>query len=368
MTTLLLITMLILVVGFALTIFILTRKPADDEKPDDQAMILMQQQLKEMRETLDAKLTQSRETLDNRLSQSQKQLQTQFFESQKQMQTQFGQSAQIIKTVTERLTKLDETNKQVMGFAEQLQSLENILKNPKQRGILGEYYLETLLKNVFAPNQYQMQYKFSDGEIVDSVIFIKDNVIPIDSKFSLENYNKIIEEKDPTRHEALEKQFKQDLKNRIDETAKYIRPQEKTTDFAFMFIPSEGIYYDLLVNQVGTIKVNTRDLIEYAFKEKHVIIVSPTSFYAYLQTVIQGFKKMQIEEQTKEIIKNVEKLGKHLGAYDEYMQKMGNNLSTTVNMYNSAYKEFKKIDKDVLKISGTSGTIDPLHLDRPIKD
>ncbi len=314
-----------------------------EEKEDDKSMQLMQEQLKEIRQTMDFKLN----------------------ESQKQIQMQFGQSAKIIKEVTEHLTKLDDTNKQVMGFAEQLQSLENILKNPKQRGILGEYYLETLLKNVFAPNQYKVQYKFNDGEIVDAVIFVKDNIIPIDSKFSLENYNKIVEEKDPARHEQLEKQFKQDLKNRIDETAKYIRPQEKTTDFAFMFIPSEGIYYDLLVNQVGTIKVNTRDLIEYAFKEKHVIIVSPTSFYAYLQTVIQGLKKMQIEEQTKEIIKRVEQLHKHMSAYEQYMQRLGNNLGTTVNAYNTAYKELKKIDKDVVRITGAEGNIDPMQLDKP---
>ena len=240
MQTLLIITIIILIAGFAATIYFLTRKKEEPEKEDNQTLLLMQQQLQNLRETL-----------DNKLSESQKQLQSQFHESQRHMQNQFGQTAQIVKNVTEKLTKLDETNKQVVGFAEQLQSLENILKNPKKRGILGEYYLETLLKNVFAPSQYQMQYKFTDGEIVDAVIFIKDNIIPIDSKFSLENYNKIVEEKDPARHEQLEKQFKQDLKNRIDETSKYIRPSEKTTDFAFMFIPSEGIYYDLLVNTIG---------------------------------------------------------------------------------------------------------------------
>jgi len=346
MQTIYIITTAIFAILFIVALIYFSKKLSSlkpEDKEDDKSMQLMQEQLKEIRQTMDFKLN----------------------ESQKQIQMQFGQSAKIIKEVTEHLTKLDDTNKQVMGFAEQLQSLENILKNPKQRGILGEYYLETLLKNVFAPNQYQVQYKFNDGEIVDAVIFVKDNIIPIDSKFSLENYNKIVEEKDPARHEQLEKQFKQDLKNRIDETSKYIRPQEKTTDFAFMFIPSEGIYYDLLVNQVGTIKVNTRDLIEYAFKEKHVIIVSPTSFYAYLQTVIQGLKKMQIEEQTKEIIKRVEQLHKHMSAYEQYMQRLGNNLGTTVNAYNTAYKELKKIDKDVVKISGAEGTIDPMQIDRP---
>ena len=335
----------LLVAGFLVVAYLLlTRKEAPKE--DNESMMLLQEQMKELRLTLN----------------------NQQGDMQKQLQTQFSQSTQIVKDVTEKLTKLDDTNKQVIGFAEQLQSLENILKNPKQRGILGEYFLETLLKNVFAPSQYQMQYKFNDGEIVDAIIRVKDNIIPIDSKFSLENYNKIVEEKDKSRHEQLEKQFKLDLKKRIDETSKYIRPTEGTTDFAFMFIPSEGIYYDLLVNQVGAVKVNTRDLIEYAFNEKKVIIVSPTSFYAYLQTVIHGLKKMQIEEQTKEIIKNVQKLQQHLGAYDEYMQKMGNNLGTTVNMYNSAYKEFKKIDKDVLKISGDGGKVDPIEIERPKTD
>jgi DNA recombination protein RmuC len=309
-------------------------------------MIMMQDQLKEIRQSLNV----------------------QQGDLQKQFQTQYSQSQTIIRDITERLTKLDSTNKQVVGFAEQIQGLENILKNPKQRGILGEYFLDTLLKNVFAPNQYQMQYKFNDGEIVDAVVFVKDKVVPVDSKFSLENYNKIVEEKDPGRREQLEKQFKLDLKNRIDETAKYIRPNENTTDFAFMFIPSEGIYYDLLINQVGAIKVNTRDLIEYAFKDKKVIIVSPTSFYAYLQTVIQGLRYLQIEEQTQTIRKNVEMLGKHLLSFDEFMKKLGNNLGTTVNMYNTAYHELKKVDKDILKVSDTSANIDPTKIDRPQTD
>ena len=363
METLLLIAIVILIAGFGIVVYFLTRKK--EPAQDNQSLILMQNQLKDLRETLDLKLSDSQKQLHAHFADSQSRLQQHLTDSQKQMQTQFGQSADIIKGVTEKLTKLDETNKQVMGFAEQLQSLENILKNPKQRGVLGEYYLDTLLKNVFAPSQYQMQYKFSDGEIVDAVIFVGDYIIPIDSKFSLENYNKIVEEKDKTKHEQLEKLFKQDLKNRIDETSKYIRPTEKTTDFAFMFIPSEGIYYDLLVNQVGAIKVNTRDLIEYAFKEKKVIIVSPTSFYAYLQTVIQGLKKMQIEKQTLEIIKNVQNLGTHLKSYEQYMQKVGSNLGTTVNMYNTAYKEFKKIDKDVLKISGKNMQIEPITVEKP---
>ncbi|KKW26258.1 MAG: hypothetical protein UY69_C0030G0001 [Parcubacteria group bacterium GW2011_GWF1_52_5] len=163
----------------------------------------------------------------------------------------------------------------------------------------------------------------------------------------------------------MEKVFKADLKSRIDETAKYVKPSENTMDFAFMFIPHEAIYYDLLVAQVGTVKINTRDLIEYAFKEKHVIIVSPTSFLAYLQTVLQGLKALQIEESAKEIRKRVEELGKHIGAYNEYFRKLGTSLGTSVSHYNSASKEFKKIDKDVYRISDRSADIQSLTLDKP---
>jgi len=281
------------------------------------------------------------------------------------VQKESHKNYQMITDITEKLTKLDETNKQVVNFADQLQSLQDILKNPKQRGILGEYYLETVLKNVLPPSAYKLQYKFKDGEIVDAVIFVKDKIIPIDSKFSLENYNKIIEEKNATEKEKLEKLFKQDLKNRIDETSKYIRPGENTMDFAFMFIPSEGIFYDLLINQVGAIKVNTRDLIEYAFKERHVIIVSPTSFFAYLQTVLQGLRALQIEEKTQEIIKQVEKLGKHLGNYEAYWESLGKNISATVSAYNKGHHEFKQIDKDVVKITGQAIGVEEVLLEKP---
>src|SRR3989338_5614744 len=136
-------------------------------------------------------------------------------------------------------------------------------------------------------------------------------------------------------------------------------------DFAFMFIPSEGIYYDLLINKNNTAGVNTQDLIEYAFKDKHVIIVSPTSFFAYLQTVMQGLRALQIEESAKEIRAQVEKLGKHLLSYEDYLKKLGNNLTTTVNMYNAAYKEFGKIDKDVVKITEGEKTVEVLQLEKP---
>jgi len=343
----------ILFMGLALlgAVFYLIFQLQGIRKPEDQAsQKLMLDVVENLRKSVQESDVKNRQELQNRFDAITKQLSIQQHKSVETMQKQFGQSAKIIEEVTKKLTKLDETNKQVVGFAEQMQSLENILKNPKQRGILGEYLLESLLGNVLTPSQYKMQYKFKDGEIVDAVIFFRDKIIPIDAKFSLEKYNVLMQEQDKQKRDQLEKEFKGDLKNRIDETAKYIRPMEDTTDFAFMFIPAEGIYYNLLVYNVGTVEVNTHDLIEYAFK-KHVIIVSPTSFFAYLETVLQGLKALKMEESVKDIIKKVGQLGKHLNSYETYMGKLGNNLGTTVNMYNNAAKEFKKIDKDVYKIT-----------------
>lgn len=351
-------------VGLLIAMGFIIFKLKDFQKKDDEKMIFeyVESLRKELRETGTANRKETQllmNKLDDRLAQGIK-------HSSETLQKQFSQSARVIKDVTEKLTKLDETNKQVLGFSEKMQSLESILKNPKQRGILGEYFLETLLGQILPPNQYKMQYKFENGEIVDAAIFFRDKIIPIDAKFSLEKYNKIMEEKNEQNRTKLEKEFKLDIKNRIDETSKYIRPKENTTEFAFMFIPAEGIYYNLLIYKVGTVDVSTTDLIEYAFK-KHVIIVSPTSFYAYLETVMQGLKALKMEESIKEIIKRVGDLGKHMGSYETYMQKMGNNLGTTVNMYNSAYKEFNKIDKDVYRITAgeEGGKADPIVLDKP---
>ncbi|MCA0228733.1 DNA recombination protein RmuC [Patescibacteria group bacterium] len=283
------------------------------------------------------------------------------------MAKQLAESAKIVTEVTQRLAKLDETNRRVVDVADELKTLQNVLSNPKQRGVFGEFYLTSVLDNVLPAGQYQLQYKFKDGEVVDAVMFLdKGRILPIDSKFSLENYNRMIEASGKER-EALLLKVKGDLKGRIDETSKYIRPSEGTMDFAFMFIPSESLYYDMLINNVGT-GGSSRDLIEYAFRDKRVIIVSPTSFMAYLQTVLQGLRSLQIEEQAKDIQVRVGKLGQHLGKYSEFMNKLGNSLGTTVNHFNNAHKEFAKVDKDVVKIAGGETSVEPLAIDRPVQE
>ncbi len=345
----------LLVVNVVLVVLVFKKSSA---KNDDTATLLIKQDMTQLQDSMQKLNDGLKGHLTDRLD-----------KSNEQMVKQYEASAKIIRDVTQKLTELDKTNRQVGDVAAELKTLQNVLQNPKQRGVVGEYYLQSVLENVMPPGRFQMQYKFKDGEIVDAVIFLeKDKVLPIDSKFSLENYNRLIEEADKKTKEDLVKKFKIDLKKRIDETSKYIRPSENTMDFAFMFIPSESLYYDLLVNKVGTTATNSRDLIEYAFQEKHVIIVSPTSFMAYLQTVLQGLKSLQIEEQAKDIQKRVGELGRHIGSYDTFMQKLGNSLGTTVNHYNAAHKELKKIDKDIVKIADSSPGVEPLLISKPSEE
>jgi DNA recombination protein RmuC len=293
----------------------------------------------------------------------------QFGKSNEQLQKQSVQNNRIVSEVTQKLTELTKTNQQVGDIATELRTLQTVLSNPKQRGVLGEYYLETVLKNVMPPGGYQMQYRFADGVIVDAVIFLDGKrIVPIDSKFSLENYNRLLEAHDPMERDRIGGMIRTDLKNRIDETSKYIRPSENTFDYAFMFIPSEAIYYDLLINKIGMANTSARDLIEYAFRDKKVIIVSPTTLLAYLQTVMQGLRSLQIEEQAKDIQKRVGELGRHIASHETFMQKLGASLGTTVNHYNTAHKELGKIDRDVVKIADTTPAVEPLILDKPQLD
>ena len=293
---------------------------------------------------------------------------TQFSESQKLLKDINEQMSKSLVDVAKEQTKTNEATRQFITIAEKLGDLEKTLKHQKQRGNWGEASLELILSNTLAPGQYKMQYEFKNKETVDAVIITKEGIIPIDAKFSLDNYDRVVHAMDDNQREELEKEFKNDLKKRIDETGKYVRPEEGTLPFAFMYIPAEAIYYDLLINQVGSVKVNTRNLIDYAYNEKKVIIISPTTFMAYLQSVLYGFKAFKIEESAKEIIKKVEDLGKHLKSYDDYHNKLGNALGTVVNHYNASNKELKKIDKDVLKIAGASPEIALLEVDKPRLD
>jgi len=337
------------------------------------ALFVISQRLRDLKqgggvELLKADVTELNRTIANLQTSLGDKMERSATNMQSSMQKQLTESMKLVGDVSQRLTKLDETNRRVVDVADELKTLQNVLQNPKQRGVFGEYYLESVLANILPVKNFKMQYAFRDGVIADAVVILDKGVmLPVDSKFSLENYNRMVSSQTKAEREEWLKKVRNDLKGRIDETSKYIRPNENTMDFAFMFIPSESLYYDLLIGDVGT-GSSARDLIEYAFREKKVVIVSPTSFMAYLQTVLQGLRSLQIEEQAKDIQIQVGKLGRHIGAFDAYMEKLGKSLGTTVGHYNNAHKELAKVDTDVTRIAGGNKSIEPLLIDKPQDD
>ncbi|OGG72773.1 hypothetical protein A3A38_03125 [Candidatus Kaiserbacteria bacterium RIFCSPLOWO2_01_FULL_53_17] len=347
---------MLLIANLALLAFLFwhSRNPGQDS----QGMMLLQNQLQDLSRAMEAKLGEGTKTMFEGMR-------AQSDQSQRLISTISKQVSDQLMEVVKGVSETKESTKQVFTIAEQLQNLEKVLKHQKQRGNLGEASLELILSNILPPGSYTMQYEFPGGETVDAIITTKEGIIPIDAKFSLDNYQRLVNAVDDRQREELEKQFKNDLKLRIDECAKYVRPKDGTLPFAFMYIPAEAIYYDLLINEVGSVKVNTRNLIDYAYNEKKVIIVSPTTFAAYLQSVLYGFKAFKIEETAKDIAKNVENLSRHLKAYEDYYKKIGSSLSTTVNHFNAGSKELGKIDKDVLRITGESAGLEVGLLERP---
>ncbi len=371
MTAVLIALVVLALVVNAVLVWLLLRKQ-NTPKEEQGSLLLMQQSMQELSRTLHEQMSES-----NRLVQQG--THTQFRESKELMQQINKEVNEHIRNIQESInekllgvqknvSEVSESSKQVFLVAEQLQNLEKVLKHQKQRGNLGEASLLLVLENMLPADAYATQYQFNGGDMVDAVVFTKDGMIPIDAKFSLDNYRRLVDESDEAQKEILEKEFKNDLKKRIDETAKYIRPKDGTLPFAFMYIPAEAIYYDLLINEVGSVKVNTRSLIDYAYRDKNVIIVSPTTFSAYLQSVLYGFRAFRVEENALEIQKNVEKLLSHFRAHSSFFEKIGSSLGTTVSHYNAASKEFGKIDKDIKRITEKDGIgVEAIALEKPAK-
>lgn len=357
----------VLVAGFALIYF---KKTSPKEEGSNDLLLRLNENLRkeiqEIRKEVADNAEKGRQEIEQKLKDINKGITT-FQESSKEdMQKQFSSSNKVIKEVTSELEKIKGTNEQVLGFANQMKTLEKILSNQKQRGILGEIQLENLLSNVLPPELFQMQYSFSNGEAVDAIVRVGDFIIPIDAKFSLDNYNKMIESSDKAEIEELEKKFKRDVAQRIDETSKYIRPNEKTTDYAYMFIPADGLYQDLLNSRVGSLKINSKDLVSHSY-EKKVMIVSPMSLFPMLQITVKALHNLKVEKSIEDILKNINKLSNHLNAYKDAHDRLGKTISTVVNHYNKSSNEFKKIDKDVIKISDGKNSFDysPEMLENP---
>ncbi len=361
--------LLIVILITVVVLFIYNKKSQSSNSSSDLLIQLndsLRTEIQNIRKEVQENAKQSRTEIESKLKNINEEINAFHVSSKQNMQKQFTDSNKVIKEVTAELEKIKGTNEQVLNFANQMKTLEKILGNQKQRGILGEIQLENLLSNVLPPELFIMQHTFNNGEAVDAIVKVGDFIIPIDAKFSLDNYNKMIESSDKNEIAALEKKFKEDIKSRIDETAKYIRPNENTTDYAYMFIPADGLYQDLLNSRVGTLKINSKDLVTYAYSKK-VMIVSPMSLFPMLQITVKALHNLKVERSIADILKNVDKLSSHLNVYKTYHEKLGVSLGTVVNHYNTSSKEFVKIDKDVLKISDGKSSIDfeSTLLDRP---
>ncbi|MFL2666545.1 MAG: DNA recombination protein RmuC [Flavobacteriaceae bacterium] len=364
------ITFLLIAILFALAFLIYSVK---SNKSGSSAELIVQltnnlsNEIQNIRKEVGENSEKNRKEIENKLLSINKEIIDFHKSSKKDIQKQFSESNKVIKDVTEQLGDIKGTNQQVLNFANQMKSLEKILSNQKQRGILGEIQLENLLANVLPPELFQMQYSFNSGEAVDAIVKVGEFIIPVDAKFSLDNYNKMIESSDSTEIQLLEKKFKEDIKSRIDETSKYIRPNEKTTDYAYMFIPADGLYQDLLNSRVGTLQINSKDLVSYAYSKK-VMIVSPMSLFPMLQITVKALHNLKVEKSIQDILLNIDKLSNHLNSYQNSHNRLGKSLSVAVNHYNDASKEFGKIDKDVTKISDGNFKIgiETDKIDRPV--
>ncbi len=361
---LILLTILLLITLAA--IYIMYRKLKEVEKPKGEKGIeMLQNRIEKLNEIVDKKITETHKEMSKTKEKLNKSIHNQYKDSQETIRKVNKASRKELIKLQKKLTSLEKTNEKIIDHSQQLKDLKEVLTHQKRRGELGESGLELVLENILPPSGFEMQYKFEGGEVVDAVVKTQEGLVPVDAKFSLENYNKLLKTENKDKKQEIEKQLGKDLKQRIKETSKYIKTKEGTLNFAFMFIPAEAIYYDLLTNQVGSTQASTRNLVEYAYKDKNVIIVSPTTFAAYLQTVLQGLKSLQIEESAKEIRKNVEKLRNHIKTHDNFMEKLGKTLSTTVNHFNRAYDELRKVDKDMSKITETEQEIESDQLEGP---
>ena len=347
LTTILIIVLIIVIVYLIYTTQIRNKNSNSDSHE-------IQNQISQISNQLDQKLQETNRIIFDQLNVSNQQLQNQNTSGSELLRKINENNNKILQEVTEKLVQVEDTNKQVVGFAEQLQGLQNIFKNPKQRGIIGEYFLEQILANVLPETVYEIQYKYKNGEICDAIIYVKDKIVPIDAKFSIDSYTRIYDAIDPDKKSRYEKEFVNDVKKRIDETSKYVSIENNTIDIAFMFVPSDAIY-----NEIISISSNTSipfNMVTYAYSKK-VVLVSPTSFFAYLQTVLLALNTIKIEGRVDEIIQYLNDSTRYLKEFEENINKLGKNIGTVVNAFNKTATTGNKLSKRLAKATNAKKNI-----------
>ena len=313
----------------------------------DPTMTLMQQEVQSLRGQLTDTMLKSQDSINQQLSQVTLQVNAQLNQVTQQLQKSTGDlnsrldnAARVVQEVSKGLGGLSEATKKVFDVGKDIASLQEILRSPKLRGGLGELFLGDLLAQIFPPAHYTLQYRFKSGEAVDAAIRIGPNLVPVDAKFPLENFKRVVENATEDERRIAKKKFIADVKKHIDAIAgKYILPDEGTFDFALMYIPAENVYYELIIRDEA---VDTdKGLLNYSFA-KRVIPVSPNSFYAYLQTILLGLKGLHIEEQAQDILKNLARLSGDFDKFKADFELVGKHLTNTKTKYDDADKRLEK--------------------------
>jgi DNA recombination protein RmuC len=269
--------------------------------------------------------------------------------NQLNINAQLSATSNTVKDVFNKLGVLEQTAKNIQDIGKDISSLQDILQAPKLRGNLGEFLLEDLLKQIFPKKNYIMKYSFKNGTQVDAVIKIGDGIVPVDSKFPLESFQRFISTENEEEKTRIKKEFAKSVKLRIDEIAdKYINPNEKTFDFALMYIPAENVFYEIIINDAVANK--EFEIFKYAIS-RHVIPVSPNSFYAYLMAIAYGLKGFQIEAQAKTIIGD---LGKVKSDFDKFFidfQLVGKHIENAGNKYKDCEKRADYFSDKVARLT-----------------
>jgi len=278
-----------------------------------------------------------------------------------QVGSRLDTAAKIIQDVQNKLGELGKATQEIKELGQSVSKLEEMLKAPKLRGGLGELLLEDLLKQVLPIGAYEMQHRFKNGQAVDAVILLSGGMVPVDSKFPLENFQKMLEAKSEQEKKTAVRTFRSDVKKHIDAISeKYIVPDEGTFDFALMYVPAENIYYETIIKDDSI--PEEEGLFSYAMK-KRVVPVSPNSFYAHLRVIALGFKGLQIEKSAKEILQSMERFGSELRKFSDTFETLGSQLNNAKNNFDKADKQLNTVTEKFKTIQSIPEGGSPKQLD-----
>jgi DNA recombination protein RmuC len=357
MTTIILILLSVILLVLVWSVFQSRKTTVDPTIP------LLQQEVQSLRGQLTEAMLKNQDSVNQQLGQITLQVNSQLNQVTQQLQkstgdlnTRLDNAAKVVSEVSKGLGGLSEATKKVFEVGKDIASLQEILRSPKLRGGLGELFLGDLLAQIFPPAHYSLQYRFKSNEAVDAVIKLGQNLVPVDAKFPLENFKRVIEVSSEEEQRAARRKFIADVKKHIDAiSGKYILPDEGTFDFALMYIPAENVYYELIIKDEA---IDTeKSLLNYSFA-KRVIPVSPNSFYAYLQTILLGLKGMHIEERAQEILTGLARLSGDFGKFREEFELVGKHLTNTKSRYEEADKKLEKFSDKLGSISSSSPALE----------